>query len=459
MKRYENLVVGGGMAGLPLALRAARHGSTAFVERERLGGTCLNRGCIPTKTMIASASLAHRIGRASEFGIEVGPATVDLGAVVDRKDTLVESIRAGSYRAVEKASDLDFYEGHGTFLRGRSMKVGDEVIVADRIFLNTGTRDAVSNIEGLDAVPHLTSRTILDLRLLPEHLVVVGGGFVGCEMAQMFSRFGAHVTIVQRGPRLLESEDPEASEVVETAFRLEGIDVLTDTACVAVEPTDQGVRVHCRGAEDTFIVASHLLVAAGRTPNSDELGLEYLEVATDSVGFVPVDDRLRTSADGVWALGDLRGGPMFTHTARHDADVIIGNLFRGVDSSIAGRVVPHAVFVDPEVASVGLTEDEAKAAGYPVTVGRQEFRGVAKARAIGETDGFVKIIADSVSGMLLGCHIVGPDAGNLIHEAVIAMVASAPATVLRDAIHVHPTLAESVNAAAGGVHRPAAADD
>lgn len=454
-ERYDTLVVGGGMAGLPLALRAARQGRTAFVEQELLGGTCLNRGCIPTKTMIASARRAFDVRGSARLGVNFsGDVSVDLRAVVDRKDAVVESIRSGSYRAVGGSGNLDLIEARGRFVGGRRTRVGDDTIEADRIFLATGTRDTIPRISGLADVDYLTSRSILDLRTLPDHLIVIGGGYVGCEFAQMFARFGARVTIVQRRDRLLVAEDPEISAVVERAFTDEGIDVRTATSCVAVARADGGVRVACEGRSADELVGSHLLLAAGRTPNSDDLGLEHLSLDVDGGGYLAVDDRLRADAEEVWVLGDLRGGPMFTHTARHDAEAVYRTVFEGQDRSVADRVVPHAVFVDPEVASVGLTEQQARAAGHTVAVGRQEFAGVAKARATGETGGFIQLVADAETDRLLGCHIVGPDAGNLVHEAVIAMAAGAAYGTLGRAIHIHPTLAEGINAAAGGVHRP-----
>lgn len=453
MTSYDALVVGGGQAGLPLALRAARHGRVALVERELLGGTCLNRGCIPTKTMIASAKVASEVRRAGEFGVRVGALSVDLAAVVDRKDEVVTPIREGAYRDVRGSAEIDLLEGEGRFIAGRKFRVGDTEIEARRIFLNAGNRSARPPIDGLDAVEFLTSRSILDLRELPVHLLVVGGGYVGCEFAQMFRRFGSRVTLVQRANRLLPAEEAELSAVVREAFSAEGVDVLTGTTCTAVSAAAGAIRIGCEGEESTELEGTHLLVAAGRTPNTDTLGLDELDVAVDGRGYVTVDDRLRAGAEDVWALGDLRGGPMFTHTARDDAYIVYRNAYHGEDRSTAGRVVPHAVFVDPEVASVGMTEQQARDAGHRPSIGVQAFAGVVRARAIGETRGLIKFVVDSASDRILGCHIAGPHAGELIHEAVIAMVAGASYTDVRGAIHIHPTLSEGINAAAGGVHR------
>ncbi len=454
-ERFDAVVIGGGMSGLPLALRAAKFDRIALIERDLLGGTCLNRGCIPTKTMIASADVAQSARTAATFGVHVSSPTVDLAEIVDRKDSIVGTIRKGSYRAVQRRNGIELIEGTATFVGDHVIEVDGSRIEANKIFLNTGTRDSTRGIDGLDDVPYLTSRTILDLRELPEHLVVIGGGFIGCEFAQMFRRFGSRVTIIQRGSHLLSTEDSDISEAVRQGFEADGIDVLTSTSCIQVSGTAGDIRVVCTDPTGDEIRGTHLLMATGRVPNSDRLGLERLVIEPDGQGFLAVDDQLRsTENENVWVLGDLRGGAMFTHTARDDADVVYRNLYRDGKRTIAGRVVPHAVFVDPEIGSVGLTEKQARDAGHEVAVGIQRFDGVAKARAMGKTIGLIKFVTDASSDRILGCHIAGPHGGDLVHEAALAMVTGAGYSDIGSMIHVHPTLSEGINAAAGGVHRP-----
>lgn len=455
---FDLIVLGGGMAGLPLAAKAAYKGlRTALVERELLGGTCLNRGCIPTKTMIASAGVAHTVRRAAEYGIEAGPPRVDLGAVVERKDEVVEGIRRGAYRGAERNEKLTLVEGEGRLEGAGRVRVGNRVLEAPRIVINVGARPAVPAVEGLDTVPFLTSREALDLREVPAHLVVIGGGYVGVEFAQMYARFGSRVTVLQRGERLVPDEEPEIGTELLEAFESEGIKVLTSTDAVRVARQDGSVLVtYRRGDAEATVAATHLLVAAGRRPNTDGIGLDEAGVVTDERGFISVDGRFRTSAAGVWAIGDVTGTPMFTHTARDDADLLYRILVKDDEAASSdGRVVPHAVFTDPEIASVGLTEAEAREAGHDVSVNVERFRGVARARAAGRTRGFIKIIGDRASGRLLGGHIIGPSAGELIHEIALGLVLGAATADLARMIHVHPTLSEGLNAAAGGVHRPA----
>jgi len=447
----DTVVVGGGMAGLPIALRAARRGPTVLIEGDLLGGTCLNRGCIPTKTMIHSAKIAHLARRSSEFGIDVGRVSVDLGAIVDRKDSLVDGIRSGSYRAAERSDGLTLVEAWARFIGPRSVEADGTVYTAERVVINTGGRTTIPDLGGIADVPILDSTSALDLREIPPHLIVLGGGYVGCEFAQMYSRFGSRVTIVQRRSHLLPAEDPEVSAVVEAAFEREGITVILDHQATSVTETDNGVALR---VDDEEVHGSHLLIAVGRTPNTTELGLDAAGVDVDERGFILVSDHFETSAPGTYAIGDVVGPPLFTHTARDDAALLARHLFKGEDISTATRLVPHAVFTDPEVASFGISQANAEAEYGEVAVGFEKFSGVAKAKAIGETHGFVKIVVRP-DRVIAGATIVGPDAGNLIHELVVAAYAGLTIDQIRNAIHIHPTLAEAVNAAAGGVHRPA----
>lgn len=451
------IVIGGGMAGLPIASKAAYKGlRTVLVEKEVLGGTCLNRGCIPTKTMLHSARMAHLIRRAGDFGLRTSPPEVDLEAIVDRKDAIVEEIRRGSYRQVERNESLRLVEGEARLEGNGRVRVGDRVLEAPTVVINVGAHPLLPAIEGLDRTPYLTNREALELRELPESMIVVGGGYVGVEFAQMFARFGTRVTVIQRADRLLPEEEPEIGEGLSGIFEEEGITVLTSLEVFKLEPTPEGVRAHVRsGRGDSVLEAARVLLAVGRRPSTDALGLDRAGVETDDQGFIRVDSRFRTTADGVFAIGDVTGQPMFTHSARDDADLLYRIMVKDdADASMEGRVVPHAVFTDPEVASVGLTEAQALALGYDVAVGRQKFSGVARARATGETHGFIKLVADNDTGRLLGGHILGPSAGELIHEVALGLVMEATVQELGGAIHVHPTLSEGINAAAGGVHRP-----
>lgn len=451
------IVIGGGMAGLPIANKAAYNGlRTVLIEKELLGGTCLNRGCIPTKTMLHSARAAHLIRRAGDFGIRSSPPEVDLPAIVDRKDAIVEEIRRGSYRQVERNEHLRLVEGEARLEGSGRVRVGEQVLKAPRIVINVGAQPVVPAIDGLDQTPYLTNREALDLRDLPESMIVVGGGYVGVEFAQMFARFGTRVTVIQRADRLLPEEEPEIGEGLAEVFEGEGITVLTSSEVFRLASTPEGVRADVRnGRGDSVLDAARVLLAVGRRPSTDSLGLAVAGVETDDLGFIAVDFRFHTTADGVFAIGDVTGQPMFTHSARHDAELLYRILVKDdANASTEFRVVPHAVFTDPEVASVGLTEAAAREGGYDVAVGQQKFSGVARARATGETHGFIKLVADNATGRLIGGHILGPSAGELIHEVALALCMEATVQDLGSAIHVHPTLSEGINAAAGGVHRP-----
>ena len=454
---YDLLVLGGGMAGLPVSIRCAHKDlDVALVEDDLLGGTCLNRGCIPTKTMLRSAEIARLIDRADEFGIDVdGESRTDMDAVVERQQRVVESIRTGAYDNVESTESLDLVEGRGVFESSDEVAVDDRVLSADRIVVNTGARPAQPPIDGIEKVESLDSTSALEMSEVPDHLVVVGGGYVGCEDAQMYARFGADVTLFQRGERVLPGEEPDASQVIEDAFESEGIDVHTGTSVDALSESDETVEVTAsRNGETLTVDASDVLIAAGRRPNTDGIGLEKAGVETDELGFVKADEQYETTADGVWALGDVTGMPMFTHSARDDAALLYRHLVKDEEIDRTDRHVPHAVFTDPAVGRVGLTEAEAREAGHDVAIGRTEYEEQGKPKALGETEGFVKIVTDADTDEILGAHIVGEGGADLVHELVVAMELGGTASDVANAIHVHPTLSEVVNSAAGGVQKP-----
>ena len=454
---YDLIVLGGGMAGLPVSIKGARSGlKTALIEDGYLGGTCLNRGCIPTKTMIRSAEVANLIDRAEEFGITFeGDAQTDMEAVVERKQRVLESIREGAYSNVENTENLDLVEGRGVFESPTEIAVNDRVLTADTIVINTGARPTKPPIEGLDEVPTLDSTSALELSDIPRHLVVVGGGYVGAEYAQMYERLGADVTMFQRGDRLLPQEEPGVSNVIQEVFESEGVDVRINASVEQLQSSDSEIEVSAtEGRETTTVDASHVLIATGRQPNSDKIGLEETDVETDEKGFIEVDEQFQTNESSIWALGDVVGGPMFTHSARDDADLLYRHLIKNETIDAHDRIVPHAVFTDPQVGRVGLTEEQASEKGYEVAVGRSEYADQGKPKALGETDGFVKIVSDADTGELLGGHIAGEQGADLIHEIVVAMKLGGTAQDIAETIHIHPTLPEVVNSAAGGVHKP-----
>lgn len=454
---YDLIVLGGGMAGLPVAMKCAYAGmDTALVEQDLLGGTCLNRGCIPTKAMIRSAEVADLAHRSEEFGIDIdGGISADMEAIVQRKDDIVESIRDGAYENVEENDNVTFIEERGVFDAPRELRVGDRTISAEQVVVNTGARPAKPPIDGLDDVEVLDSTSMLFLDEVPDSLAVIGGGYVGCEYAQMYSRFGADVTVFQRPDRLLPREDPEVSEVIEAAFLDEDIDVHTETTVAALGSDGEDIVVDADEADDSIsVTASEVLLATGRQPNTDTIGLEDAGIETDDGGFVETDDGFETTTDGVYAIGDVAGSPMFTHSARDDADLLYRHLAKDEEISTDDRVVPWAVFTDPEVGHVGLTEHEARDAGYDVGVGRQNLAQQGKPKALGETEGFVKLVTDADTGELLGAHIVGEDGAEIVHELVLAIELGATADDIAQTMHVHPTLPESINSAAGGIHEP-----
>jgi pyruvate/2-oxoglutarate dehydrogenase complex dihydrolipoamide dehydrogenase (E3) component len=470
-EHFELVVIGAGPGGVPLARAFARAGRrVALVERVHVGGTCINEGCSPTKTVIASARVAHLARRAPSYGVQpadVGAGThgapagvrVDLDRVHERKQEIVESFRSASERSLA-AAGVELVRGQARFVGPRTVRVteaadggasgrGALALSADLVVINTGLRAAVPRIQGLADVPFLTSTSILEQTELPEHLIVLGGGYVGLEFAQAYRRFGSRVTVVQRDAQLLPREDADIAEAVAEILREDGIELLLHAEATRVDRDDAGIRLvwRARGGEgeEREIAGSHLLVATGRVPNTDDLGLEAAGVDTDTRGYVRVNERLETSAPGVLAIGDVKGGPAFTHISYDDFRILRTNLLDGGSATTAGRLVPYTVYIDPQLGAVGMTEREARAAGKRVRVARLPMSSVARALEVDETRGLMKAVVDADTNQILGATVLGLEGGEIATLFQIAMMGKLPYTALRDAVFSHPTLAEALN--------------
>ena len=448
---YDAVIIGSGQAGSPLSTTLAGAGwKTALIEREHVGGTCINEGCTPTKTMVASARVAYLARRAADYGVQTGPVKVDLTQVRQRKRDIVESFRGGSRRRIENTPGLDLLMGQGRFTGPKTVEVQfddgtTQQLTADKIFINTGARPFIPPIEGLADVPFLDSTSIMELGERPEHLLILGGGYIGVEFGQMFRRFGSPVTLVQRGGQLLKREDPDVAEEVAKILREDGIEVLLNTSTLRVAGAADGrVQLIVRiGEKERVLEGSHLLVATGRAPNTEWLNPSAAGVKTDERGFIHVNERLETNVPGIYALGDVKGGPAFTHIAYDDFRIIRANLLQGSDATIADRLVPYVVFMDPQLGRVGLNEKQAQ--GRAVRVAKMPMNYVARALEVDEPRGLMKAIVDAETDQILGCTILGIEGGEVMTILQMAMMGGLPYTALRDGIFAHPTLAESLN--------------
>ncbi len=451
--QYDAIVIGAGQAGGPLSTALARAGwKVAIIEREHVGGTCINEGCTPTKTMVASARVAYLARRAADYGVHTGPISVDMTVVRKRKRDIVESFRSGSQRRIESTPGVDLLMGESYFVEPKVVEVRLNTgetrrLSAGMIFINAGDRPSKPSIEGLEQVQTLNSTTIMELDTVPEHLLVLGGGYVGLEFGQMFRRFGSQVTIIQRGSHLLAREDNDVADAVADIMREDGITVLLETTPVrASQDKDGPIRLTVRTPEgERTLTGSHLLVATGRTPNSDWLNLAAAGVQTDKGGFIHVNERLETNVPGIYALGDIKGGPAFTHISYDDFRIIRTNLLEHGNATIRDRLVPYTVFIDPQLGRVGLSETDARKSGHTIKVAKMPMNYVARALEIDESRGFMKAIVDAGTGHILGCAILGIEGGEIMAMLEIAMMGKLSYTVLRDAIFAHPTLAESLN--------------
>jgi pyruvate/2-oxoglutarate dehydrogenase complex dihydrolipoamide dehydrogenase (E3) component len=442
--KYHAIILGSGQGGTPLARRLADLGKTvALIERQDLGGTCINTGCTPTKTMIASAQVAHYTRHATRWGIRTTGVTVDLPAIVDRKERIVQRFRAGHQRRIDARANLHLYRGEARFLTPHEITVGAQVLEGEHIFIDTGTRPSIPRVPGLDAVAYLTNATIMELRELPDHLLVLGGGYIGLEFGQMFRRFGSAVTIIHQHGQLLPREDADVVAELQKSLEAEGLHFLLNARTLKVEQNNGQVTVTLEGTDGSQTVAgSHLLVATGRTPNTEELGLDQVGIETDTNGFIKVNSRLETNIPGIWALGDVKGGPAFTHISYNDFQIIYGNLVEGKNLSTEHRIVPYTVFTDPQLGGVGITEKEARARGYQLKIGTLPMTAVARAIEREETAGLMKLVVDAATDRILGAAILGAEGGELVQILSTLMLADLPYTVLKGAIYIHPTLAE-----------------
>ena len=450
---YDAIVIGAGQAGGPLSTALANAGwKTAIIERVHVGGTCINEGCTPTKTMVASARVAYLARRGADYGVHTGPVTIDMVKVRQRKRDIVDSFRGGSERRIERTAGLDLLMGEASFTGPKTLEVllnaGEtRQLTASTIFINAGERPAKLALAGIENVPTLDSTSIMELDTVPEHLLIIGGGYVGLEFGQMFRRFGSQVTVIQRGAFLLSREDPDVAGEVANILREDGIEVLLETKPVRVEQTAQGtihLTVQTPAGERT-LSGSHLLAAAGRVPNSDWLNLDAAGIQIDKRGSIQVNERLETNVPGIYALGDVKGGPAFTHISYDDFRIIRTNLLENGKASTRERLVPYTVFIDPQLGRVGLSETEARTQGRNIKVAKMPMNYVARALEVDESRGFMKAVVDAGTGQILGCAVLGIEGGEIMAVLQMAMMGKVPYTVLRDAVFAHPTLAESLN--------------
>ncbi len=444
---YDAIVIGTGQAGPSLAVRLANAGmKTAIVERHLFGGTCVNTGCIPTKTLIASARAAHVARHAAEFGVTIdGAIGVDMKKIKQRKDEVVRRSNEGVEKWLKGSANLTVYQGHARFADVHQVRVGDELLNAEKIFINVGGRASVPRLRGLDQVGYLNNSTMMNVDFLPEHLIVIGGSYVGLEFAQMYRRFGSKVTVVEMAARPIQREDEDVSDAIQKVLENEGINFRLGAECIALEKRGNQVVVHVEcTSDDKTVVGSHVLLAVGRVPNTSDLGLDKAGVAVDQRGYIQVDDQLRTNVPGIYALGDCNGRGAFTHTAYNDYEIVAANLLDKDARRVSDRIMAYALYTDPPLGRAGMTETDARKSGRKVLIGTRPMTRVGRAVEKGETDGFMKVLIDAESKFILGASLLGIECDEVIHSILDVMYAKAPYTVIQRAMHIHPTVTELI---------------
>jgi pyruvate/2-oxoglutarate dehydrogenase complex dihydrolipoamide dehydrogenase (E3) component len=443
--RFDAIVIGTGQAGPPLTARLSKAGKkVAIIERKHFGGTCVNTGCIPTKALVASAYAAHLARRASEYGVAVGGQVhVDMQRVKARKDQIAGESMRGVESWMRGLDDVTVYRGHARFEGPHALRVSDDLLEADQIFINVGGRALAPTIPGLDQARYLTNSTMMDVDFLPEHLIIIGGSYIGLEFGQMYRRFGSKVTIVEMGERLIAREDADVSNSIKEILESEGVDIRLNAECISVRKKGDRIAAGVDCAEGSpEVEGSHLLLAVGRVPNTDDLGLDKAGVETDKNGYIKVDDQLRTNVSGIWALGDCNGRGAFTHTSYNDFEIVAANLLDNDPRKVSDRIMTYGLFIDPPLGRAGVTERQVLASGRKALVGTRPMKRVSRAVEKGETQGFMKVIVDAETKEILGASILGVTGDEVVHSLLDVMYAKAPYTTVSRAMHIHPTVSE-----------------
>jgi pyruvate/2-oxoglutarate dehydrogenase complex dihydrolipoamide dehydrogenase (E3) component len=446
-QRYDAIVIGTGQSGPSLAVRLANAGrKTAIIERKRFGGTCINTGCIPTKTLIASARVAHMARRAADFGVMIdGPVQVDMTRVKERKDLIVKQSNESVANWLRSTPNLTVIEGHARFESPYTVRVNGDLLEADEIFINVGGRAMVPDLPGLKDIDYLTNSSMMEVDFLPKHLVVVGGSYIGLEFAQMYRRFGSDVTVIEAGPRLIGREDEQVSATIRDILEREGIQVRLSARIQRVAKRGDAVVLTVNDNDTLLeIPGSHLLLAVGRVPNTDDLGLDQAGIKTDEHGYIVVDDQLRTNVPRIWALGDANGRGAFTHTSYNDYEIVAGNLLNHESRKVTDRIQAYALFIDPPLGRIGMTERDVRAAGRKALVGMMTMTTVGRARERSETQGYMSVLVDAETKKILGAMLLGIEGDEVVHSILDVMYAGAPYTAIQRAMHIHPTVSELI---------------